>query len=74
MSEYLPGLEGVPATRSNISYIDGDKGLLAYRGYPIEQLARHSTFEETTLLLLDGELPTAEALEEFTYELRRNIG
>jgi citrate synthase len=72
MSEYLPGLEGVPATRSNISYIDGEKGLLAYRGYPIEQLARHSTFEETTLLLLNGELPTAEGLAQFDDELRSN--
>ncbi len=72
MSGYLPGLEGVPATRSNISFIDGDKGLLAYRGYPIEQLARKSTFEETTLLLLDGELPTAADLADFDAQLRRN--
>ena len=72
MSGYLPGLEGVPATRSNISFIDGEKGLLAYRGYPIEQLAEHSTFEETTLLLLDGQLPTAADLKEFDDLLRRN--
>lgn len=72
MNEYLPGLEGVPATRSNISCIDGEKGILAYRGYPIEQLAQHSSFEETTLLLLDGELPTASDLEEFDSHLRRN--
>lgn len=72
MSEYLPGLEGVPATRSNISFIDGEKGILAYRGYPIEQLAENSTFEETALLLLDGELPSAGSLETFDQELRRN--
>jgi citrate synthase len=72
MSGYLPGLEGVPATRSNISFIDGEKGILAYRGYPIEQLAEHSTFEETTMLLLDGQLPTAAALAEFDAQLRRN--
>ena len=72
MSDYLPGLEGVPATRSNISSIDGEKGILAYRGYPVEQLAEHSTFEETTLLLLDGELPTAERLSDFDDHLRRN--
>ncbi|MGM0594680.1 MAG: citrate synthase [Pseudomonadota bacterium] len=72
MSDYLPGLEGVPATQSNISFIDGDQGLLAYRGYPIEQLARHSTFEETTMLLLDGRLPTADELAEFDSQLRRN--
>lgn len=72
MSDYLPGLEGVPATRSNISVIDGEKGILAYRGYPIEQLAEHSTFEETTMLLLDGRLPTAAELAEFDRQLRRN--
>ena len=54
MNEYVPGLEGVPATKSNISFIDGEKGVLAYRGYSIEQLAEHSTFEETALLLLDA--------------------
>ncbi len=72
MNEYLPGLEGVPATRSNISFIDGEKGILAYRGYPIEQLAAHSTFEETTLLLLDGQLPSSDELEQFDAQLRRN--
>ncbi|WP_303908021.1 citrate synthase [Thiohalomonas denitrificans] len=72
MSEYLPGLEGVPATRSNISFIDGEKGILAYRGYPIEQLAAHSNFEETTLLLLDGQLPSSDELEQFDSQLRRN--
>ena len=72
MSEYLPGLEGVPATKSNISDIDGEKGILFYRGYPIEQLAKHSTFEETALLLLDGVLPTADELSSFDDQLRRN--
>jgi citrate synthase len=72
MSDYLPGLAGVPATKSNISDIDGEKGVLYYRGYPIEQLAEHSSFEETTLLLLDGELPTQAALEEFDCQLREN--
>jgi len=72
MSEYLPGLAGVPATQSNISDIDGEKGILAYRGYTIEELAAHSSFEETTLLLLDGELPTTEALESFDRQLCEN--
>lgn len=72
MSVYLPGLEGVPATRSNISDIDGEKGILSYRGYPIEQLAEHSNFEETTLLLLDGRLPDVEELAEFDRQLRHN--
>ena len=70
MSEYLPGLAGVPATQSNISDIDGEKGILAYRGYPIEQLAEKSSFEETTLLLLDGKLPTAQELEVFDRRIR----
>ncbi len=72
MSEYLPGLAGVPATKSNISDIDGEKGILAYRGYPIEELAKHSSFEETTLLLLDGCLPTHPELEEFKQQLIDN--
>ncbi|GMR16246.1 MAG: citrate synthase [Gammaproteobacteria bacterium] len=70
MSEYLPGLAGVPATKSNISAIDGEKGILAYRGYPIEQLAAVSSFEETSLLLLDGRLPTAAELADFEQQLK----
>ena len=72
MNEYVPGLEGVPATKSNISFIDGEKGILAYRGYSIEQLAEHSTFEETALLLLDGRLPSAAELALFDQQLRRS--
>jgi len=72
MSEYLPGLAGVPATKSNISDIDGEKGILAYRGFPIEQLAENSTFEETCMLLLDGRLPTRAQLEDFDQRLRHN--
>lgn len=72
MSEYLPGLAGVPATKSNISYLDGDAGLLAYRGYSIQELAKNSTFEETTLLLLTGELPTKDELEEYERLSRGN--
>jgi len=72
MSAYLPGLEGVPATESNISDIDGEKGILSYRGYPIAELAEKSTFEETSLLLLDGHLPTAHELAVYDEQLRRN--
>lgn len=72
MNAYLPGLEGVPATRSNISDLDGTVGILTYRGYPIEELAVYSTFEETSLLLLDGRLPTREQLAQFDRELRSN--
>lgn len=72
MSEYLPGLAGVPATKSNISDIDGEKGLLSYRGYPINELAEYSTFEETSLLLLDGQLPKVHDLALFDDQLREN--
>ncbi len=69
-SEYLPGLAGVPATKSNISSIDGEKGILAYRGYDIKELAEKSTFEETALLLLDGCLPSQFVLDDFDAQLR----
>ncbi len=69
-SEYLPGLAGVPATKSNISSIDGEKGILAYRGYNIKDLAEKSTFEETALLLLDGRLPSQSELDDFDCQLR----
>jgi len=69
-SEYLPGLAGVPATKSNISSIDGEKGILAYRGYDIKELAEKSTFEETALLLLDGCLPSQAELDNFDCQLR----
>lgn len=69
-SEYLPGLAGVPATKSNISSIDGEKGILAYRGYDIIELAEKSTFEETSLLLLDGQLPSQAELDDFDRQLR----
>lgn len=72
MNEYVPGLEGVPATKSNISFIDGDQGILAYRGYPIEVLAERSTFEETALLLLNGNLPTRASLKAFDQDMRDN--
>jgi len=60
----------VAATKSAISFIDGEKGLLSYRGYSLETLAENSSFEETTLLLLQGELPTASELAIFTDQLR----
>ena len=72
MSEYQPGLEGVPATKSTISYLDGKQGILTYRGYPIVELAENSTFEETAYLLLDGEIPTTGQLDRFDNKLRRH--
>ncbi|WJW75132.1 citrate synthase [Thiohalobacter sp. IOR34] len=72
MNEYLPGLEGVPATKSNISDLDGKRGVLTYRGYRIKDLAEYSSFEETAMLLLDGRLPTREELAEFDRQIRSN--
>src|SRR5919112_1063719 len=55
---YDPAFMNTAACRSRITFIDGDKGILEYRGYPIEQLAEHSDFLETAYLILFGELPT----------------
>ncbi len=63
------GLEGIVATTSSICFIDGDAGVLSYRGIDIHQLATHSTFEETTYLLWFGKLPTAQELASFSREL-----
>jgi len=68
--EYRPGLEGVPATQSAISYVDGQRGILEYQGIRIENLAKSSTFLETAYLLIWGELPTQEELDSFEYEIR----
>ncbi|SBO44861.1 citrate synthase [Cyanobium sp. NIES-981] len=67
---FRPGLEGVPATQSAICDIDGQKGRLTYRGYDAGLLAAHSTFLETTYLLIWGELPTAERLRQFEHEVQ----
>jgi len=72
MQEYSPGLAGVPATRSKISFVDGQVGLLEYRGIRIEELAAHSTFLETTYLLLFGRLPTEEELCRFVADVVRH--
>lgn len=68
--EYRPGLEGIPATQSSISYVDGQQGVLEYRGIGIEELAQKSTFLETAYLLIWGGLPTPQELEGFEYEIR----
>lgn len=70
--EYIPGLQGVPAAQSRISFLDGQEGLLTYRGYPIVDLAQHSTFEEVSWVLINGELPNAEQMACFDAELRAN--
>ncbi len=70
MIDYIPGLANVPATESKISSIDGKKGILAYRGYSIESLAHDCSFEEVALLLLHGEIPSAEELGDFQKSLQ----
>ena len=67
---FIPGLAGIPAAKSQISFIDGRKGVLAYRGIRIEELAEHSHFEEVVYLLFYGELPTEAQLAEFVADLR----
>ena len=66
------GLEGVVVTESELSYIDGTKGILIYRGYPIEELAEKSSFEEVLYLLWYGELPDEKTLAEFSDNLSNN--
>ena len=66
---YDPGFVNTAPCRSAISYIDGEKGILRYRGYPIEQLAEKSTYLETAYLLLHGELPTAAQLDVWVREI-----
>lgn len=63
--EVVPGLEGIPAADSSISFIDGEKGILEYRGISIEELAAKSTFLEVAYLLIMGKLPTADELMSF---------
>jgi citrate synthase len=67
---YDPGFGATASTESRITYIDGDAGVLLYRGYPIEQLAQKSSFMEVAYLLLIGELPSAKQLEQFTCNIR----
>jgi citrate synthase len=67
---FRPGLEGVPATQSAICDIDGQRGVLTYRGVPVDQLARNSSFLETAYLLIWGELPTIFQLNDFQHEVQ----
>jgi citrate synthase len=67
-----PGFVNTASTKSAITYIDGDAGILRYRGYPIEQLAEKSTFIEVSYLLIHGELPSKEQLAEFTGQIQRH--
>ena len=67
---YDPAYLNTASCRSAITFIDGDRGILRYRGYPIEQLAEEATFLETAYLLLEGELPTAEQLSAWEEDVR----
>jgi citrate synthase len=66
------GFVNTAATRSAITYIDGDQGILRYRGYPIEQIAKNSTYLEVAWLLIYGELPTADELADFDERIRHH--
>src|SRR5256885_186027 len=73
MMTYDPAFMNTAACRSRITFIDGDKGILEYRGYPIEQLAEGSTFLETAYLLVFGELPTASQLSGWTRDVSAHL-
>ncbi len=66
---YDPGFVNTASCRSSITYIDGDKGILEYRGYPIEQLAEKSSYLEVAYLLIHGELPTKQEFEGWEHQL-----
>lgn len=69
MMAYDPGFMNTASTKSTITYIDGDKGILRYRGYPIEQLAEKSNYLEVAYLILFGELPTKEQYDQWEYDI-----
>src|ERR1700749_3856804 len=67
-----PGFMATASTESKITYIDGDAGVLLYRGYPVEQLAKNSSFLEVAALLVNGSLPTETELEAFSNSIMRH--
>src|SRR5690349_4458423 len=69
MMSYDPAFNNTASCISRVTYIDGDVGILRYRGYPIEDLAEKSTYLETAYLLLNGELPTASQLKDWAYHI-----
>src|SRR3990170_3459881 len=69
MMTYDPAFMNTAACKSRITFIDGDQGVLLYRGYPIEQLAEHSDFLETSYLILFGELPTQAQLDDWARDI-----
>ena len=69
---YDPGYRSTASCKSDITYIDGNAGILQYRGYPIDQLAKHGNFMETCYLLLQGELPTQAQYDEFKVDIMKH--
>jgi citrate synthase len=69
LAVYDPGFTNTASTRSAVTFIDGDKGILEYRGYPIEQLAENSTYLEVAYLLVHGELPTQAQHEQWVHDI-----
>jgi citrate synthase len=69
LAVYDPGFVNTASCRSSVTFIDGDKGILEYRGYPIEQLAEKSTYLEVAYLLIHGELPTKEQYDTWVHEI-----
>src|SRR3546814_10936550 len=69
MFTYDPGFTSTASCDSGLTYIDGDKGILLHRGYPIDQLAEHSSFMEVAYLLLRGYLQSAGEMDTFTYTI-----
>ncbi len=72
LMSYDPGLTNTASTKSSITFVDGEQGILRYRGYPIEQLAEKSTYLETAYLIIFGELPTAEQLATWEFDISRH--
>ena len=72
MMSYDPSFENTASCKSSVTYIDGDNGILRYRGYPIEQLAESSSQLEVSKLLIDGELPNEKELKKWTQDIKDN--
>ena len=72
MFTYDPGYTSTASCESALTYIDGEEGVLLHRGYPIGQLAEHSSFMEVSYLLLNGELPSKQELDDFSRTITRH--
>ena len=73
MFTFDPGYATTASCRSAITYLDGEKGILLHRGYPIEQLAENSTFLEVVYLLIHGELPTRQQMDEWDHAIKMHM-